>query len=63
MTTLNVTINGKDYDIDFLPCPFCGSNHLGTTEWWDDDGEYAAIACGFCKAEAPAESWNTRAAA
>lgn len=42
------------------PCPFCGSDHLTVTDWWDDDGEYPAIACLGCKAEAPATQWNNR---
>ena len=28
--------------------------------WWDDDGEYAAVACLNCKAEAPQKTWNLR---
>lgn len=43
-----------------LPCPFCGSTALTDSTWCDDDGEYLAIACRGCKAEAPASSWNQR---
>jgi len=43
------------------PCPFCGGTDLGITDWWDDDGEYDAVACAHCKAEAPATTWNLRA--
>ena len=46
---------------DKLPCPFCGSSNLITTDWWwDDDGKYHAIACVDCNAEAPATTWNNR---
>lgn len=44
----------------YKPCPFCGGDDLTTTEWWDDDGEFEAVACKNCKAEAPASTWNTR---
>lgn len=46
----------------YKPCPFCGGDDLTTTEWWDDDGEFEAVACKNCKAEAPATVWNDRAA-
>jgi Zn ribbon nucleic-acid-binding protein len=51
-----VTIN----EIEYLPCPHCGSLHLTTTDWWDDDGEYDAIECTRCKAAAPEKHWNER---
>jgi hypothetical protein len=60
-TPLNVTIEGVYQLLDFDPCPFCSSQHLQVTNWWDDDGEYDAIGCLDCKAEAPATSWNRRA--
>ncbi len=44
------------------PCPFCGSTDLSTTDWAGDDGEYTAIACNTCLAEAPADAWNNRVA-
>jgi len=47
--------------VGLLPCPFCGATDLCGSEWWDDDGEYEAVACKSCKAEAPASSWNNRA--
>jgi transcription elongation factor Elf1 len=43
------------------PCPFCGNQRLTITDWWDDDGEYDAVSCLLCKAEAPASTWNMRA--
>lgn len=42
------------------PCPFCGSRDLRTTDWCGDDGEFVAISCADCLAEAPAEIWNRR---
>ncbi len=44
-----------------VPCPFCGGVNLTTTWWAGDDGEFTAIACMSCKAEAPAAVWNNRA--
>lgn len=44
-----------------LPCPFCNSTDLTTSWWSDDDGEFTAISCRGCKAEAPAHTWNNRA--
>jgi RNA polymerase subunit RPABC4/transcription elongation factor Spt4 len=41
-------------------CPFCGSADLILTDWWDGDGEYSAVACLNCKAEAPQKTWNLR---
>jgi transcription elongation factor Elf1 len=43
-----------------LPCPFCGSKKLDTTEWFDEDGEFEAIECLNCKGAAPARIWNLR---
>ena len=42
------------------PCPFCGGQDLGSTDWWDDDGDFLAVHCRGCKAEAPATVWNRR---
>lgn len=37
-----------------LPCPFCGSNNLWTTE------DNAYVYCNDCEAEGPFNKWNTR---
>lgn len=43
------------------PCPFCGSTKLTTSLWSEDNGEYIAISCKQCNAEAPGKTWNDRA--
>ena len=44
--------------LECKPCPFCGGKELTLTDWWDDEGEFLAVACTGCKAEAPAIVWN-----
>lgn len=61
MKTLSIETVGKTFLIECQPCPFCGGEHLTDVEWWDDDGEFPAVSCLDCKAEAPASTWNTRA--
>lgn len=43
-----------------LPCPFCGGENHGEGDEWTDDGEFALVVCGDCKATAPAAQWNNR---
>jgi len=50
----------QEYLDQAQPCPFCGSHDLTTSSWACDDGEYTAIACKGCLAEAPATTWNDR---
>jgi len=59
-TPLMVTINDHKQTLNCRPCPFCGSQLLRVTEWWSDDGEFDAISCSHCEAEAPAKTWNNR---
>ena len=42
------------------PCPFCGSTDLTDTMWCNDEGEFTAIMCKSCEAEAPFDVWNMR---
>ena len=49
---------------DLLPCPFCGSTHIRTSDamYFDDDGEHPGTECLDCDALARADKWNQRAA-
>lgn len=60
---LDDALNPTLTEVHFNACPFCGSDDLRATEWWDDDGEYDAIECTGCKAAAPSDVWNRRAGA
>ncbi len=60
MKPLKVRLNDEEKTMTFACCPFCGSSELRVTEWWDESGEYDAISCSGCKAEAPADQWNNR---
>jgi len=50
-------LNGKK------ACPFCGSNNLSITPWFDDSGEYDAIECQNCLGSAPYHRWDDRSGA
>lgn len=43
-----------------LPCPHFGGKSLRITDWAGDDGEFEAVGCITCGAEAPAHIWNMR---
>ena len=49
--------------VDAKPCPFCGSDDLCLTDWFDIAEGRDAIECNNCKGCAPFDVWNQRAAA
>lgn len=55
--------------IELLPCPFCGGNHVGVMQSYDEPPYLPTVEClcganvGLCSTEEKAiETWNQRAA-